>query len=186
MPRVGETVTLVAVLEASTVLDPGASPHFHVTRAGRALRGEVPATRGTDGGYVGAFTFPQPGEYSVFFVVERGEQRVQLRAEIVVTSDETPRVANRDRPPAPADSPMILTHQQLEPVAPIVVVPPTNPDNIDWAIPPTLQHPPGTDPTPPPEGGGHTVTDPTPTPTPTPIPPPVDEPPPAPWTGQPI
>ena len=207
VPQAGETVTLVAALEAGTTVDVGAEPHFHVTRAGRALRGEVPATRGTDGGFVGSFTFPQAGEYSVFFVVHEGEQRVQMRAEVVVTADGgARRVAVRDRRRNDGDSPMVLTHQQLEPVPPTVIVTPTpTHDGIDWNVPRELQNPPpgGASPgdrtpgggasgggnsgggagTTPSESGGATVTAPTPTPT---SPPPSPPAPPAPWTGQPI
>ncbi len=199
VPKAGETVTLVAALEAGTTVDAGAEPHFHVTRAGRALRGEVPATRGTDGGFVGSFTFPQAGEYSVFFVVHEGEARVQMRTEVVVTADDgARRVAVRDRPRNDGDSPMVLTHQQLEPVPPTVIVTPTpTHDGIDWAIPPagspggggagTAPPAGGGAGTTPPESGGATVTAPTPAPTPPPPSPPPSPPaPPAPWTGQPI
>ena len=191
VPMAGETVTLVASLESGTTVDVGAEPHFHVTRAGRALRGEVPATRGTDGGFVGSFTFPQAGEYSVFFVVHEGEQRVQMRAEVVVTADDgARRVAVRERRRNDGDSPMVLTHQQLEPVPPTVIVTPTptpTHDGIDWNVPRELQNRPpgGASPggggTTPSESGGGTVTAPTPTP-----PPPSPPAPPAPWTGLPI
>jgi len=165
VPRAGEAVTLVATLAAGTTLPPRAVPRFRVTRAGRTLRGEIRATPGDDGAWLGAFTFPQAGEYGVFFLVDGADSGLQLRTDVLVDTRDAPRVTGRRRPGRDGDTPMILTHEQLAPVPPTVVVPPRTEDGIDWRVPP---EPPPAPPDAPP------------TDTPATSPPPA---PPAPWTG---
>jgi serine/threonine-protein kinase len=164
VPRAGEAVTLVATLARGTTLPAGVNPRFRVTRAGRTLRGEVRATPGDDGAWLGGFTFPQAGEYGVFFVVDDATAGLQLRAQILVDATDSPRAAGRRRPSRDGDTPMVLTHEVLEPAPPTVVVPTRPDDGIDWRVPPESPPAPTTD-----------------TPSPPPSPPPA---PPAPWTGQ--
>ncbi len=161
VPRAGEAVTLVATLARGTTLPAGVNPRFRVTRAGRPLRGEIRATPGDDGAWLGGFTFPQAGEYGVFFVVDDATAGLQLRAQILVDANDSPRAAGRRRPARDGDTPMVLTHEVLEPAPPTVVVPPRPDDGIDWRVPPESPRAPTTD-----------------------APAPSPSPPPAPWTGQ--
>jgi serine/threonine protein kinase len=167
VPRAGEAVTLVATLAQGTTLPAGAIPRFRVTRGGRALRGEIRATLGDDGAWLGGFTFPQAGEYGVFFTVDDATAGLQLRAQILVDASDAPRAASRRRTPRDNDTPMVLTHEVREPAPPNVVVPPRPEDGIDWRIPPE----------PPPARRPDTPNSDTPTPPSPPAPP-------APWTGQ--
>jgi serine/threonine protein kinase len=167
VPRAGDAVTLVATLAQGITVPAGAVPRFRVTRSGRALRGEIRATLGDDGAWLGGFTFPQAGEYGVFFVVDDATAGLQLRAQILVDASDAPRATGRRRTPRESDTPMVLTHEVREPAPPTVVVPPRPDDGIDWRIPP--EPPPARTP-----NGPNSDT-------PTPPAPPA---PPAPWTGQ--